>query len=194
MTDNLDCGLSNPKSAVRLRTPLGAEDVAGLRAGDRVLLSGVVYAARDTAHKRLVELLERKEKLPFELDGQVIYYVGPSPTRPGEVIGSAGPTTSGRMDPYTPALLEAGIRATIGKGNSEPSTSPRLAASPHCSRNASRRAKSSRSPNSDPKLSGGSNSKTSRSSSLTIRQAETFMRKFEIQDSKFKTNCNTSAK
>ncbi len=116
MTDNLDCGLSNPKSAVRLRTPLGAEDVAGLRAGDRVLLSGVVYAARDTAHKRLVELLERKEKLPFELDGQVIYYVGPSPTRPGEVIGSAGPTTSGRMDPYTPALLEAGIRATIGKG------------------------------------------------------------------------------
>ena len=105
---------------VRLTTPLSREDVARLRAGQHVLLSGVVYAARDTAHKRLIALLGRGEPLPFEPEGQVIYYTGPSPTRPGEVIGSAGPTTSGRMDPYTPPLLEAGIRATIGKGKRSP--------------------------------------------------------------------------
>ena len=101
---------------IRLTTPLSKDDVAQLNAGDRVLLSGVVYAARDTAHKRLIELLESGGELPFDLEGQAIYYAGPSPTRPGEVIGSAGPTTSGRMDPYTPALLEAGLRATVGKG------------------------------------------------------------------------------
>ena len=105
---------------IRLTTPLSANDVARLRVGDRVLLSGVVYTARDTAHKRLVQMLERGEKLPFDLDGQMIYYAGPSPTRPGEVVGSCGPTTSGRMDPYTPALLKAGIRATIGKGKRSP--------------------------------------------------------------------------
>ena len=105
---------------IRLTTPLSAEMIARLRAGDRILLSGVVYTARDTAHKRLVQMLERGEKLPFDLDGQVIYYAGPSPTRPGEVIGSCGPTTSGRMDAYTPALLKAGIRATIGKGKRSP--------------------------------------------------------------------------
>ena len=101
---------------IRLTTPLSKEETARLRTGDRVLLSGVVFTARDTAHKRLVALLDRGEELPFDLDGQVIYYVGPSPARPGEIIGSAGPTTSGRMDPYTPRLLEAGVRATIGKG------------------------------------------------------------------------------
>ena len=105
---------------IRLTTPLSAEDVARLCAGDRVLLSGAVYAARDTAHKRLVDLLERGEQLPFDPVGQVIYYAGPSPTRPGQVIGSAGPTTSGRMDPYAPALLRAGIRAMIGKGKRSP--------------------------------------------------------------------------
>lgn len=101
---------------IRLTTPFSAADVAALRAGDRVLLSGVVYAARDTAHRKLIELIDRGQPLPFDPVGQVIYYVGPSPTRPGQIIGSAGPTTSGRMDPYTPRLLEAGIRATIGKG------------------------------------------------------------------------------
>lgn len=101
---------------IRLTTPLSRGDVASLCAGDRVLLSGVVYTARDTAHKRLIGMLENGDELPFDLEGQVIYYAGPSPARPGEVIGSAGPTTSGRMDPYTPSLLRAGLRATIGKG------------------------------------------------------------------------------
>lgn len=101
---------------IRLNTPLTAADVQPLRAGDRVLISGVIYTARDTAHKRMAELLRRGEKLPFDPAGKVIYYAGPSPTRPSRVIGSCGPTTSGRMDAYTPAMLAAGIRATIGKG------------------------------------------------------------------------------
>ncbi len=100
----------------RLTTPLSAADVARLRVGDGVFLSGVAYCARDAAHKRLLELIEGGKELPFDPAGQAIYYAGPSPTRPGNVIGSAGPTTSGRMDPYTPALLRADIRATIGKG------------------------------------------------------------------------------
>ncbi len=104
------------RKPVRLATPLSKDDVARLRAGDRVLLSGVVYTARDAAHMRLVDALELGEKLPFDPQGHVLYYTGPSPTRPGQVIGSAGPTTSSRMDAYTPALLEAGLRATIGKG------------------------------------------------------------------------------
>ena len=105
---------------IRLTTPLSKQDVARLKAGDRVLLSGVIYTARDTVHKRLIAMLDGGEELPFDLDGQVIYYVGPSPARPGEIIGSAGPTTSGRMDPYTPRLLESGVRATIGKGKRSP--------------------------------------------------------------------------
>jgi len=100
----------------RLETPLTDEAVRRLRAGDRVLLSGVVYTARDAAHKRMAEALAAGQALPIPLEGQVIYYVGPSPARPGETIGSAGPTTSTRMDPYTPALLARGLRATIGKG------------------------------------------------------------------------------
>jgi len=103
-----------------LTTPLREENLRGLRAGDRVLLSGVVYTARDTAHRRLAALLDRGEELPFDLKDQVLYYAGPSPTRPGEVVGSIGPTTSGRMDPFTPRLLEAGVRATIGKGRRSP--------------------------------------------------------------------------
>jgi len=105
----------------RLRPPLDDETVARLRAGDRVLISGTVYTARDAAHLRMVDALKRGEPLPFGLQGQVIYYVGPTPTPPGKVIGSAGPTTSRRMDPLTPILLEHGLKATIGKGaRSEP--------------------------------------------------------------------------
>ena len=85
-----------------------------------VLISGVVYTARDSAHQRLVEALERGEQLPFDIKGQTLYYMGPSPPRPGQVIGSAGPTTSGRMDIYTPPLIAAGLRAMIGKGNRSP--------------------------------------------------------------------------
>jgi fumarate hydratase subunit beta len=101
---------------VRLQTPLVSEQIEKLRAGDSVLLSGVVYTARDAAHARLIELLKRGEPLPVDLKGQVIYYVGPTPAKPGQVIGSAGPTTAGRMDSYTPALLEAGLKGMIGKG------------------------------------------------------------------------------
>ena len=95
----------------------GLRAAAGeLAAGQRVLLSGTVYTARDAAHKRLAELIRAGNPLPFELDGACIYYAGPTPTRPGEVIGSCGPTTSGRMDPYAPLLLEHGLCAMIGKG------------------------------------------------------------------------------
>lgn len=104
----------------RLTTPLSAKDVQALRAGDRVLLSGTVYTARDAAHARLIALLNEGKALPFAVEGQVIYYVGPTPPRPGEPIGSAGPTTSGRMDSYTPALLAAGLRGMIGKGSRSP--------------------------------------------------------------------------
>ena len=99
-----------------LQTPLTDEEVMKLRAGDRVLLKGIIYTARDTAHKRLTELLRRGEPLPFDLKGQVIYYTGPSPAPPSRPVGSIGPTTSSRMDPYTPALLSAGLKGTIGKG------------------------------------------------------------------------------
>ncbi len=104
----------------RMRAPFDAESAAGLRAGDSVLISGVILAARDAAHKRIYEALERGEKLPVDLAGQVVYYVGPSPAKPGHVIGSAGPTTSGRMDAYTPRLIEAGLRGMIGKGYRKP--------------------------------------------------------------------------
>ena len=104
------------QTAKKLVTPLGDEQVNALRAGDRVAISGVIYTARDAAHKRMAEALDRGEALPIPIDGQVIYYVGPTPTPPGRVIGSAGPTTSGRMDGYTPRLLALGLRGTIGKG------------------------------------------------------------------------------
>jgi len=100
----------------RLTTPLSDKEVMDLRIGDIVLLSGTVYTARDAAHKKLVELLEKGEKLPLDPTGQIIYYVGPSPAKPGKVIGSAGPTTSGRMNPYAPKLIAAGLKGMIGKG------------------------------------------------------------------------------
>ena len=102
---------------IRLQTPLADEDIEKLHSGDRVLLSGVIYTARDAAHKRLFELLQAGKPLPVDLRGQVIYYVGPTPAKPGRVIGSAGPTTSGRMDAYTPALIEYGLKGMIGKGS-----------------------------------------------------------------------------
>lgn len=101
---------------IKLVTPFTRESLKDLKAGDNVLISGVIYTARDAAHKRLVEALERGEKLPFDPEGAVIYFVGPSPTKPGEVIGSAGPTSSYRMDPYSPRLMDEGIMGMIGKG------------------------------------------------------------------------------
>jgi fumarate hydratase subunit beta len=99
-----------------LTTPLTNADIELLRAGDVVLLSGIIYSGRDAAHKRLMDLLDRGEPLPFELTGASIYYVGPSPAPPGRPIGSAGPTTSYRMDAYAPRLHALGLKATIGKG------------------------------------------------------------------------------
>ncbi len=104
----------------RLLLPLTDEQVESLRAGEEVLLSGVIYAARDASHRRLIEALDRGESLPFDLRGQTIYYLGPSPAKPGWVIGSAGPTTSGRLDVYTPRLLAKGLKGMIGKGNRSP--------------------------------------------------------------------------
>ncbi len=101
---------------IRLTTPLTVEDVEGLHVSDRVLLSGKIYTARDAAHKLLVEAIRSGQPLPFEIEGAVIYYCGPSPAPPGHVIGAAGPTTSYRMDPYTPELLKAGLKGMIGKG------------------------------------------------------------------------------
>lgn len=101
---------------IRVTTPLTLEAARRLKAGDSVLITGVIYTGRDAAHKRLVEALDRGEKLPVDLADQIIYYVGPSPAKPGQPIGSAGPTTSGRMDAYTPRLLAEGLRGMIGKG------------------------------------------------------------------------------
>lgn len=100
-----------------ITTPLTADTVKNLRAGDVVCITGPVYTARDAAHKRMTEALAAGKPLPFDITGQVVYYVGPSPTKPGEVVGSAGPTTSGRMDKYTPTLIEKGMRGMIGKGS-----------------------------------------------------------------------------
>jgi fumarate hydratase subunit beta len=102
--------------AIRLTTPLTNADVEKLNIGDRVILTGVIFTARDAAHKRLIQLLEAGEALPFELQGQVIYYVGPSPAKPGRPIGAAGPTTSYRMDAYAPELIARGLKGMIGKG------------------------------------------------------------------------------
>jgi len=96
--------------------PLSDADVESLKAGDRVRISGVIYTARDAAHGRLFPLIEKGEKLPIDVKGTIIYYTGPSPARPGSVVGSIGPTTASRMDKFTPALLELGLKGTIGKG------------------------------------------------------------------------------
>ncbi|HBE94187.1 MAG TPA: Fe-S-containing hydro-lyase [Desulfovibrio sp.] len=100
----------------KLQTPLTDEDILKLKAGDMVLLSGIIYSARDAAHKKLMEALDRGEELPFPIQGAAIYYVGPTPAPPGRPIGSAGPTTSYRMDTYAPRLHGLGLKATIGKG------------------------------------------------------------------------------
>jgi fumarate hydratase subunit beta len=102
--------------AIVLKTPLTDEDVERLKTGDRVLINGVIYTARDAAHKRMIELLDSGRELPFDIRGQVIYYAGPAPAKPGAVIGSCGPTTSYRMDVYTPKLIERGLKGMIGKG------------------------------------------------------------------------------
>jgi len=99
-----------------IKAPMSIKDVEDLRIGDNVFITGVLYTARDAAHKRLVELLDKGENLPFDPEGSVIYYVGPTPAPPGKPIGSAGPTTSYRMDSYAPRLIEEGMRASIGKG------------------------------------------------------------------------------
>lgn len=101
----------------RLNAPFTKDDLKMLKAGDRVLLSGTIYTARDAAHARLVERIDKNEELPFEAEGSVIYYVGPTPEPPGFAIGAAGPTTSGRMDKFSPILMDAGVAAMIGKGN-----------------------------------------------------------------------------
>ncbi|SES34139.1 fumarate hydratase subunit beta [Butyrivibrio fibrisolvens] len=99
-----------------INAPLTKEDTSKLKAGDMIYITGTIYTARDAAHKRMSEALSKDQKLPFELDGNIIYYMGPSPARPGRPIGSAGPTTASRMDKYAPSLLDLGLRGMIGKG------------------------------------------------------------------------------
>lgn len=103
--------------SIKIETPLTVTDTDKLTVGQKVLISGVIYTARDQAHKRLYNMIIEGKELPFELKDQIIYYVGPTPASPGRVIGSAGPTTSGRMDAYTPLILEKGLKGMIGKGN-----------------------------------------------------------------------------
>jgi fumarate hydratase subunit beta len=110
---NTEKKMSQP---IRLKPPLKDEDVERLRIGDRVLIHGVIYTGRDAAHKRLIDLLEKGKTLPFDVKGQIIYYVGPTPAKPGRAFGSAGPTTSYRMDAYAPTLIERGLKGMIGKG------------------------------------------------------------------------------
>lgn len=102
---------------ISLTTPLSTQDVEKLNIGDKVLLSGVLYTGRDAAHKRLFDLITDEKELPIDIQGQVIYYVGPTPAKPGKPIGSAGPTTSYRMDSFAPKLIELGLKGMIGKGN-----------------------------------------------------------------------------
>ncbi len=104
----------------KISVPLSAEDAASLRAGDYVYLTGTIYTARDAAHKRMQEALDAGHSLPFDVRGNVIYYMGPSPAREGRPIGSAGPTTASRMDKYTPALLDLGLLGMVGKGRRSP--------------------------------------------------------------------------
>jgi fumarate hydratase subunit beta len=100
----------------KITTPLDDDKVMQLKAGDSVMITGYIYTGRDAAHKRLIELIEKGQELPIDTKGQIIYYVGPTPTKPGYPCGSAGPTTSYRMDPYAPALLDLGLKGMIGKG------------------------------------------------------------------------------
>ena len=104
------------EKGIKISTPLTDDAIKDLNAGDSVFVTGTIYTARDAAHKRLVEMIERGEKPPFDFEGQIVYYAGPSPAKPGAVVGSIGPTTSGRMDAYSPFLIERGLKAMIGKG------------------------------------------------------------------------------
>lgn len=106
--------------AKKITAPFDDETARNLRAGEKVLISGKILAARDAAHKRMVEYLGKGEKLPVDLKGQVVYYVGPSPAKPGNPVGSAGPTTAGRMDAYAPSLMDEGLKGMIGKGYRKP--------------------------------------------------------------------------
>jgi len=99
-----------------LKTPIKYDDIKSLKAGEMVYITGDIYTGRDAAHKRLFEMLEKGGEMPFDFEGQAIYYAGPCPNKPGQVIGSVGPTTSGRMDAYSPALIEHGLKYMIGKG------------------------------------------------------------------------------
>src|SRR3954452_16925044 len=100
----------------RLTTPLKDEDIQKLQIGDQVLLTGTIYMARDAAHKRMVDLLEANQPLPVDLRGEIIFYAGPCPPKPGQIIGPVAPTTAYRMDPYAPAMYKYGVKGTIGKG------------------------------------------------------------------------------
>lgn len=102
---------------IHIKTPLKKEIAKTLKAGDEVLISGHIYTARDAAHKRMIEALEQGRPLPFDLKDQIIYYAGPTPAKPGEIIGSCGPTTSGRVDKYAPSLIALGLSGMIGKGD-----------------------------------------------------------------------------
>jgi fumarate hydratase subunit beta len=104
----------------KVKLPLTDETLEDLKAGDNILLTGVMYVGRDAAHKRMIEALDQGKPLPFDIKGQTVYYMGPSPARPGQVIGSAGPTTSGRMDSYSPRLIAVGLKGMIGKGMRSP--------------------------------------------------------------------------
>ena len=101
---------------IKLTTPFDEKKALSLKAGDSVLLSGIIYTRRDAAHKRLAEMVKNNQKLPFDVENQIIYFVGPTPAKPGQVFGSGGPTTSGRMDAYSPTMLSLGLRGMIGKG------------------------------------------------------------------------------
>jgi fumarate hydratase subunit beta len=103
-------------SEIKITTPLNTSELLKLKAGNKVLISGVIYTARDAAHKRLLDLIDNNKALPFDIKNQIIYYVGPTPPKPGQIIGSAGPTTSTRMDAYVPFLLKLGLKGMIGKG------------------------------------------------------------------------------
>ena len=114
------CCKGNKMGMIRIDLPLCREQLKTLRAGDEVRLFGIIYTARDAAHKRLAACIREGKTLPFDLRGQIIYYAGPAPASPGHAVGPAGPTTSGRMDSYTPALLDAGLLGMIGKGKRSP--------------------------------------------------------------------------
>jgi fumarate hydratase subunit beta len=105
------------KVEIQITTPFNKEQASSLKAGDSILLTGFIYTARDAAHKRLMELIKNNKPLPFDIENQIIYYVGPTPAKDGRPIGSAGPTTSYRMDDYSPTLLEKGLTGMIGKGS-----------------------------------------------------------------------------